>query len=159
MKTLPLLKKLLTHQYLAFLLRLYIGGLFIYASMYKINYTAEFAETIANYQLIPYWFVNISAVVLPWVELISGILLITGIRARSASVVLGSLLILFVLGIVVNLLRDSPISCGCFQTVGQKISWWMAFRDIIWVIMTIHVFFFDKVFHLEKIFSASIKEI
>jgi uncharacterized membrane protein YphA (DoxX/SURF4 family) len=31
------------NSWLALVLRLYIGGLFIYASLSKINYTAEFA--------------------------------------------------------------------------------------------------------------------
>ncbi|UCH71318.1 MAG: DoxX family protein, partial [Candidatus Bathyarchaeota archaeon] len=73
MKTIFFAKKFLTHRYFALALRLYIGGLIIYASMYKINYPAEFAEAVASYQIVPYWAVNIVAVVLPWVELISGL--------------------------------------------------------------------------------------
>ena len=78
---------LLTHPLLALAFRLYLGGLFIYASLYKINYTAEFAETIASYQMVPYWGVNLMAVVLPWIELVSGILLVVGLRTRTVSVV------------------------------------------------------------------------
>ncbi|MCP4345605.1 MAG: DoxX family membrane protein [Desulfobacterales bacterium] len=153
-----LLIKILTHKYLAFIFRLYIAGLFIYASMYKINYTAEFAETIASYQMVPYWGVNIIAATLPWTELICGILLAAGIRARSAAVVIIFLLLAFTAGIAVNLLRDSPISCGCFTTLGETISWQTLVRDIIWVIMTVHIFFYDKAFHLEQRFSSFIKE-
>jgi putative oxidoreductase len=158
-KALSLLKKILTHRYVALVLRLYVGALFIYASMYKINYTGEFAETIASYQIVPYWTVNILGVVLPWVELICGILLVAGIRARSATVVIGFLMILFGLAIMINLMKDSPISCGCFHTVGEKISWWTLLRDLIWVIMTIHILFYDKAFHLEKRFSLTLKEV
>ncbi len=159
MKAILFAKKTFTHRYLALVLRLCIGGIFIYASMYKINYPGEFAETIAGYQIVPYWAVNISAVVLPWVELISGVLLITGIRARSAAVIIGLLLIMFAIAMFINLVRDVPISCGCFHGVGEKISWWTLTRDIIWVIMTIHILLFDKAFHLEKRFSLTLKEI
>jgi uncharacterized membrane protein YkgB len=140
-------------------LRLYIGGLFIYASMYKINYPAEFAETIASYEMLPYWSVNFMTVVLPWIELICGILLIIGIRARTATAVIGCLLILFTIGIVVNVIRAAPISCGCFHTIEDKISLWTVLRDIIWLIITIHIFCYDKAFQLEKRFTLSIKEI
>jgi len=159
MKAILFAKKTFTHRYLALILRLCIGGIFIYASMYKINYPGEFAETIAGYQIVPYWAVNISAVVLPWVELISGVLLITGIRARSAAVTIGLLLIMFAIAMFINLMRDAPISCGCFHAIGEKISWWTLVRDIIWVIMTIHILLFDRAFHLEKRFSLILKEI
>jgi putative oxidoreductase len=159
MKAILFIKKILTHRYLALILRLYIGGLFIYASMYKINYPAEFAEIIADYQIVPYWAVNISAVVLPWVELIIGVLLVAGIRARSAAVLAGLMMTMFALAIFINLMRDAPIICGCFHDVGEKISWWTLARDIIWIILAIHILFFDKAFHLEKRFSLIFKEI
>ena len=159
MKTIFFAKKFLTHRYLALALRLYIGGLFIYASMYKINYPAEFAETVASYQLVPYWAVNIFAVVLPWVELISGLLLIAGIRSRSAAVVIGLMMIMFTTATFISLIRDAPISCGCFSTVGENISWRTIGRDIIWLIMIIHVFFYDKALHLESRFTLMLREI
>jgi len=159
MKLLRFIKKILTHPYLALIFRLYIGGLFIYASMYKINYTAEFAETIASYGLVPYWTVNILAVVLPWVELVSGILLLIGVRARSATVIILTMLVLFTASITISLLRGDPISCGCFHTIGEKISWWTLLRDFLWLAMGVHIFFYDRAFHLERRFSWILKEV
>jgi len=153
------IKKILTSRYLALILRLYIGGLFIYASMYKINYTAEFAETIVSYQMAPYWAVNIIAVFFPWVELISGILLVLGIRVKSASLIILFLMLVFTAGIGLNLLRNAPISCGCFHTLGDTISWKVMVRDILWCIMVIHIYLYDKVLHIEKKFSLSVREI
>lgn len=151
------LKKILANRYLALIFRLYLGGLFIYASMYKINYTAEFAETIASYQIIPYWGVNLVAVGLPWIELVCGALLLLGIRSRSAAALVCFFLLLFTAGIAVNLIRDAPISCGCFHTLGEKISWRTLVRDILWVMMILHVLFFDRVFHLEQKFSPAFR--
>ncbi len=147
-----------THPLVALVFRLYLGGLFIYASLYKINYTAEFAETIASYQLVPYWGVNLLAVILPWIELISGILLIIGIRTRTVSAVIGGLLILFTLGILYNLALGSEISCGCFQSLDDPISGWTVLRDLVWLAMAVQVFFFDQTFHLERRYIPSIKE-
>jgi uncharacterized membrane protein YphA (DoxX/SURF4 family) len=89
--------------WLALCFRVYLGGLFIYASIYKINYPAEFAETIASYQIVPYYLVNIMAVVLPWMELVSGTLLLAGIRPRAATAVWGAC----------SSFSPWP-SCGCF---------------------------------------------
>lgn len=159
MKATPFAKRIFTHRYLALALRLYIGGLFVYASMYKINYPAEFAEAIAGYQMVPYWAVNIFAIVVPWVELISGVLLIAGIRARSATVIIGFFMTMFTIAVFVNLVRDAPITCGCFQAIGEPLSWWTLARDMIWIFMAVHVFLFDRALHLEDRFSLILKEI
>ncbi len=152
-------KWLVTHPYVALALRLYIAGLFIHAGMNKVNYTAEFAETIASYRMAPYWAVNFMAVVMPWVELICGILLVCGIRVRSSIVVAGALLVMFTAGILVNLVRNSPISCGCFHTMGEAISWRTLVRDLIWTGMAVHIFFYDKVLRLERKLDGVVKEL
>ena len=150
MKVPTKIKAMLTHPYLALVLRLYIAGLFIYAGMVKINYTAEFAETIASYRMVPYWGVNVMAITMPWIELISGILLICGIRVRSAIVVTGTLLVMFTVGVAVNLIWKAPIDCGCFHTLGDTISWKTLVRDLIWIAMAVHVSFYDRIFRLER---------
>lgn len=141
---------ILTHPYVALALRLYIAGLFVYAGMVKINYSAEFAETIASYGMVPHWAVNILAITMPWIELISGILLICGVRVRSAIVVTGGLLVMFTVGIAVNLIWKAPIDCGCFHTLGDTISWKTLVRDLTWIAMAGHVFFYDRIFRLER---------
>lgn len=158
MKLWTLVKRAVAHPYLAFALRLYIGGLFIYASMVKINHAAEFAETVASYQMVPYWGVNLVAVALPWVELLSGILLVVGYRGRSAAAVISFLLLVFTAGIAVNLVRDAPISCGCFSALGEKMSWRTLLRDLIWVGMTVQILFCDRILHVERRFSPALEE-
>jgi putative oxidoreductase len=161
--TFPLfLKSFLTHPYLALAFRIYIGVIFIYASMYKIIYTAEFAETIASYQIVPYWAVNSMAIVFPWIELVSGIMLIAGIRTKLAAVTIAGLLLLFASAILINLIKGSAISCGCFHySLNEVMSWWTLLRDLIWLGMTFQVFFFDRAFHFERRlrFSRIVKEI
>ena len=80
------MKKAVGHPALGLLLRIYIGAIFIAASMYKINYPGEFAETIASYQMVPFWAVNLMALVMPWTELICGMMLVLGLRTRASAV-------------------------------------------------------------------------
>lgn len=152
------LKSWLTHPFLALLFRLYIGGVFIYASLYKINYPAEFAQTIAGYDLVPHYIVPLTALVLPWVELISGLCLVMGLRTKTAAGIIIGLLVLFGISIGFALVMETPIPCGCFHNLEEKLTWLTLFRDIIWLLMTMHVYFFDRLFHLDRRFQPVMEE-
>jgi hypothetical protein len=153
------LKAGITHPVLGLLLRVYIGGVFVYASMYKINYPGEFAETIASYQLVPYWAVNLMALVMPWAELIGGILMILGVRTKSAATVIAGMLVMFSLAILITLIRDIPIGCGCFTSVEEPLGWSTLWRDLLWLAMTLQVYFFPSALQLEGRLLKSLQEV
>lgn len=149
---------LFTNKYVALALRVYIGGVFIYASMYKIGYPVEFAQNIASYQIVPFWAVNLLAIVMPWTELICGILLVVGLRSKSAVAIIAGMLLLFTLAILLSLLRSIPIGCGCFHSMEEPMSWTTLLRDLIWLAMAIHIYRFDSAFQLERKFLITIKD-
>ncbi len=146
-------------RWLALAFRFYLGGIFVYASVYKIGYAAEFAETIASYQIVPALAVNAVALALPWLELICGAMLVAGVRVRTVSVILAALLVVFCLAVTVNLLRETPIDCGCFHTLDERMTWMTLVRDLAWLGMTIYVFFFDSPLALERRYQSTLKEI
>jgi len=159
MKGLEWLKNGLTHPVLGLFLRVYVGGVFIYASMYKINYPAEFAETIASYQMIPYWAINLTALILPWIELVAGVLLVLGIRTKSAAAVIGFLLLVFSLAILVTMVRGIPIGCGCFTSVDEPLGWRTLVRDLMWLAMTLQVYLFPSALRAESRLFKSLQEV
>ncbi len=154
---LSMLRKFLRSPRLALVLRLYLGGVFIYASLYKINYAGEFAETIASYQLVPYWGVNTLAVVMPWLEFIAGSLLVVGIRSKAAAGVIVALLVVFTLAIASALVRDLPMGCGCFHSLEEPMDWTTLVRDIVWLAMSIQVYRYDSMLQLERHLVAGLR--
>ncbi len=151
--------RFLTHPALSLVLRVYLAGIFIYASLHKIIFPAEFADNIAAYLLVPHWLVNSLAVFMPWLELVSGLFLLAGVRVRAACVLICGMLVMFILAIVWALLQDTPIGCGCFQSVGDAISWWTVLRDVVWLGLGMHVYRFDSLVHLDRLFSLEPEEL
>ena len=90
---------LIDNKFIPFLSRVILGGIFIYAAVGKILYPADFSEAITNYQLVPVMFTNLIAIVLPWVELVAGILLLNGFRTQSGNVIIFLMVCVFSFGV------------------------------------------------------------
>jgi len=124
------------------LLRLALGGIFIYASLDKILHPAAFAEIIFNYQILPGALINLTAIVLPWLELVIGLLLVFGIFMPGAAALTGLLLTVFWASLLFNLARGLDIDCGCFstQSAGSASMAWHFIRDSVFLIMGLALF-------------------
>lgn len=112
-------RKFLDNDYMTLIVRLVVGGIFIYASLDKITTPAQFARIVYNYHLLPSSLINIFALVLPWVELICGIFLIVGFKQKGSILILNLLVLTFIVALTINLFRGVNIECGCF-TVSSK---------------------------------------
>jgi len=137
-------KRVLTSEYLSFALRIYLGYFFIYASLSKIPYPAQFAEAIANYRLIPYMVLNLGALILPWIELVTGLFLIIGFKSRSSTILIGLLLIMFDVMVLINMYWGAPITCGCYDTVGEPIGWKKVLENALMLVFSVQIYCFDR---------------
>jgi uncharacterized membrane protein YphA (DoxX/SURF4 family) len=125
--------------------RLFLGGIFTYASFDKILHPFEFAEVVYNYQLLPDVLVNLVALFLPWIELLVGLSLILGVWLPGAVLICNLLLMVFFSTLVFNIARGLDIDCGCFTlSVGTSSGGhmlWYLFRDGFFLFVGLFLFF------------------
>jgi putative oxidoreductase len=103
------------------LLRLALGGVFIYAGALKIVDAAEFARAIHNYQLTPRLLSTLLAVYLPWLEVLAGLALILRRLPLGAALALTTMSAVFLIALTSAWARGLDISCGCFSKEEHKI--------------------------------------
>jgi putative oxidoreductase len=93
-----------------------VGLLFLLAALAKIVDPASLAREVHNFHLAPFWSEHLVAMTLPWVELVTGLALVLGIRPRAGAWVAGVLLVAFTFGVAFAMARGLNFACGCFGT-------------------------------------------
>lgn len=109
------LRRWIGSEWLTTRVQIALGLFFIVAALPKLADPPSFAHMIYNYRLVPGGLVNLSALVLPWFELLCGVALVLGLWNRTAAALIGLLLLVFVAAIAANLARGNAIDCGCFD--------------------------------------------
>jgi uncharacterized membrane protein YphA (DoxX/SURF4 family) len=128
-------------------IRIFFGFIFIFAAITKITDLAGFSQSIYNYKLIPDFFINFLAIAFPWIELVSGILLIFGIAVKENSAILTGLLVVFIIAIAISMVRGLNIDCGCFGTVdGSKVGLMKILENIGLLLLGLILIKFDQRF-------------
>jgi uncharacterized membrane protein YphA (DoxX/SURF4 family) len=114
--------------------------MFVYASLDKIADPAGFARIVYQWQTAGPIPSNLVAVILPWIELLAGLLLIAGVWKREAAAVVAVLLVVFIVAAVGVLVRGIDVdNCGCTSVAAASTApaWppdWM--RGVGWFLIT-----------------------
>ncbi|MFN4769665.1 MAG: MauE/DoxX family redox-associated membrane protein [Candidatus Kapaibacterium sp.] len=132
------MKSIFSHPYLTVVARLIVGLVFVSYGIDKIITPKDFAHSILNYQILPPASVNIMALILPWVEVVAGVLLIVGIRIRASAFLCGLLLVTFVVAISTAMLRGLEINCGCSAN-SEPVGFKKIFEDIVYLALCVHI--------------------
>jgi uncharacterized membrane protein YphA (DoxX/SURF4 family) len=124
-------------------LRLFLGCTFIFASWHKIVSPDQFATILYGYAVFPHQIINVLAIVMPFVELVCGLSLITGLLKRSGLLLINAMLVGFIFLIAFNLIRGHEFDCGCFSLGDTKGTWssaWLLVRDVVMLGAGVHLF-------------------
>jgi len=124
----------LTHPWLTVRVQIGLGIIFVVAAWPKIIDPPSFAHMIYNYRILPSALINIASLVMPWLELLTGLCLILGVWTRPARWLITALLVVFMIAITINLLRDNAIDCGCFDTSAAGLTYEEKLRDM-WIVL------------------------
>jgi len=108
------------------MLRWLLALVMLWAAVSKLANPTEFLGSIYGYELpLPRVLLQTAAVVLPWVELLCGLLLLAGFWSQTALLTVTGLLVCFVIATGQAWARGLDIACGCFnlQIFGVQERW------------------------------------
>lgn len=139
------MKKLISNKYLLFLCRIIIGLIFIFAGAEKINDPLSFSDSILNYKLFPLVFANSIAIIIPWIEITTGLLLVLGISVKENAAIVCSFLLIFTILVAITAIRGLNIDCGCFGgDYSQKAGLSKIIENILLLILGINLLIFGS---------------
>ena len=104
----------LDNRWLSISIRVFLGAVFIYSAWPKLIDPPGFAHAVWNYRILPSEAINVAALILPWLEFVAGLALISGAFRRGAALLTALMLVLFISAMAFNVYRDMPVDCGCF---------------------------------------------
>lgn len=114
------------------LLALGLGGVFLASAMPKMRHPKNFMLAVIEYRILPFTFSRLFALILPGLELLIALLLITGTLVRLAAFSYALLMLSFVIGVSVNLRRGRDMRCHCFgSSHTRKITASLVAQDLL----------------------------
>ena len=113
--------------------RLVLGGVLLVAGALKVGAIGESILAVRAYQLLPYELTTVVGTVMPFAEILLGLLLITGTFTRLCGILGALVMVAFIIAIGSAWARGLTLDCGCFGGGGQ-ISQEEAFAAYPWEI-------------------------
>ncbi len=133
-----------TKQYVSLVFRLIVGAIFLWVGAEKILSPFDFSVAIYNYRLFPGPVIGLAASILPWVEAMAGLCLLTGLNTKGAAVITSLLLLVFVGLIVISAARGLDIDCGCFGGVERRVGLQAILEDATLLMVSMAVLLFER---------------
>jgi len=137
------MKSFLSNTILILVVRIFLGGLFVVASLDKITDPQAFANSILQYKIIGPTLAMVIATILPPLELLCGLSLIIGLYPRGCELLITLMLAGFTVLIASALWRGLDISCGCFSQDPNvsKIGYQKILENCILIVLSLWLFF------------------
>jgi uncharacterized membrane protein YphA (DoxX/SURF4 family) len=109
--------------------RLILAAVFLLAAYGKLRDPYAFAMSIYAYRLVPPWAATTLAVLMPALEVLASLALVSRVLWRGGALILGTMLLVFVAALFQAILRGIDIECGCFGKGSSPVSFWLIARN------------------------------
>lgn len=137
------------------ILRLLVGGLFVFSGLIKINdpvgtaikleeYFDVFSNDIASFFHFFKPYALPLAVFLVVTEVVLGIMLLIGVRLKETVWALASMILFFTFLTFYSAYFNKVTDCGCFGDAIKLTPWESFYKDIILLVLISFLFFFRK---------------
>ena len=117
--------------------RLGLGFLFLWSSLPKIRQPYDFLSSVYDYQLVGPKLGMLTAMTLPWLELLVGLCLLGGIFVSGALLSSIGMAGMFTFALSWALYRGLEIGCGCFGTGMEVISYSVLIRTLVILLISL----------------------
>ena len=131
------MRKLIDNPVLILIIRSFIGVLFIFYGVAKIADPSQFANEIGNYGMTPDFITQLMALILPWAELIVGVLLLFKNYQNENGLIATAMLLMFTFAVIFAFASGLDINCGCSGgNAQQKVGWLKILENFGLIILT-----------------------
>lgn len=109
-----------------------LGLVFTASAIPKLRRPQSFILAVMRYQVLRPSLARRYALTVPALEVLVGLLLLTGTAVASASLLASCLLATFLVGIGVNIAAGRNPECGCIGSLGQRrVGWGAVAQDLV----------------------------
>lgn len=102
-------------------LRTALGGIFLLSGLAKIADPVAFLFSVRQFRLLPGPLDAWLALVVPWLEFLLGLLVLSGLLYRTAALMITVLNVFFAGAILTVVARGIEIDCGCFGLLARAL--------------------------------------
>ena len=137
------MKKEVLYLCLDTIIRLGLGGMFIFSAWNKILEPGSFQIIVDNYRLLPVCITALFSVTMSMAELLVGIMFIFTKWTREAAFLTVIMIAMFIVALAQAQVRGLDISCGCFNEAedGGNNVLHALIRDILLIVPTAWLMF------------------
>jgi hypothetical protein len=131
--------------YTSLAFRLILGAIFIFAGFAKIHSISALVNEINQYQILPPALASLYGHILPYAEIIIGVLLVLGIVLRITAGIASLMLISFAVSKIVAMILNLNIrTCDCFGIARPLLSTQSLAIDLVMLLLAAQIIVFRK---------------